>query len=102
MVEINWTDQANYWMRQIHDYLEEERVGLGKSVINKIIDKTDTLKLWPTSGSLYPDFEQEGVRVIYYLHYRIAYLIVNSDRVDIIGVYHGRLMIEHHQRDHLG
>ena len=101
MVEINWTDQANYWLHQIHYFLENERVGLGKAVIDKIIDKTETLKLWPTSGSLYPDFEQQGVRVIYYLHYRIAYIVVTPDRVDIIGVHHGRLMVENHQADHL-
>ena len=101
MVEINWTDQAKFWLHEIHDYLEHERAGLGKSVVDKIIEKADTLKLWPTSGSLYPDYEQAGVRVIYCLRYRIAYIVVNSGRVDIIGIFHSRMVVKNHRHDHL-
>lgn len=101
MVEINWTDQAKYWLRHIHDYLEGERSGLGKSVVSKIVERTTLLEKWPTSGFLYPAFEQEDVRVIFYLRYRIAYMVICQDRIDIIGVFHGRMTIEKHLHDHI-
>jgi toxin ParE1/3/4 len=37
------------------------------------------------------------VRVLLYGHYRIAYVVKDSDNVDILGVFHGALDISKYQ-----
>lgn len=61
MAEIIWTEEAERWLKDIHDYISEP---------------------------------EGDIRILLYGHYRIAYLIKGSDRVDILGVFHGALDID--------
>lgn len=94
MVRLNWTDEAKYRLRNIHDYIALDNPKAAKNVINKIREKAQILKSFPEIGGIYQDLDKKDVRVIYYTHYRIAYLIVDPQRIDILGVFHGAMELK--------
>lgn len=67
-----------------------------RSIFRKIREKAQVLKSFAEIGAQYQGLDRKDVRVIYYTHYRIAYLIVNSKRIDIIGVFHGVMELNNH------
>ncbi len=91
MVKIFWTLEAQSWLKKIHDYIALDNSKAAKNTIQKIIDKIKLLKQFPLSGSIYPLESPETIRVLYYTHYRIAYRIVDKERIDILGVFHGSM-----------
>jgi plasmid stabilization system protein ParE len=94
MVNINWTDEASFWLKDIHDYIAIDNPKIAKKVINEIFTKTQILSSFPKIGYLYKDDTNNEVRVLLYGHYRIAYLIKDTKTIDILGVFHGALAIE--------
>lgn len=73
MVNINWTDEASFWLKDIHDYIAQDN---------------------PKVGYTYENDANNEIRILLYGHYRIAYLIKDTETIDILGVFHGSLAIE--------
>lgn len=91
MVELYWTDEARRCLHEIHAYIAQQNPVAGKSVVKSIQKKARLLKQFPKLGAIYPEITNREIRIIYYTHYRIAYLIVNEERIDIVGVFHGAM-----------
>jgi plasmid stabilization system protein ParE len=94
MVNINWTDKATYWLKNIHDYIAQDNPKIAKKVVNEIFTKTQILSTFPKVGYIYKDDTNNEIRILLYGHYRIAYLIKDTKTIDILGVFHGSLAIE--------
>ena len=94
MVTINWTDEADYWLKDIHDYIAQDNQKIAKKVVNEIFAKTQILATFPKIGYPYPNNEDKEIRVLLYGHYRIAYLVKDESNIDILGIFHGALAIE--------
>lgn len=94
MVEINWTEEAQFWLKDIHDYIALDKKSIAKKVVNEIYNKTQILQTFPRVGYSYPNDESKEIRILLYGHYRIAYLIKDENSIDILGVFHGALDIE--------
>jgi toxin ParE1/3/4 len=69
---------------------------IARNVVQKIREKAQILKQFPEIGGIYQDLGREDIRIIYYTHYRIAYMIVDPARIDIIGVFHGAMELKNH------
>ena len=93
MVEINWTHEAEKWLKDIHDYIALDNPSAAKRVIKGIYDKAQILKNYPRIGHKYHSDRKEDIRVLLYGHYRIAYIIKPDRSIDILGVFHGALDI---------
>jgi len=39
MVNINWTDEAEFWLKDIHDYIALDKKSIAKKVITEIYQK---------------------------------------------------------------
>ncbi len=96
MVRLYWTDEAKYWLKNIYDYIALDNPKAAKNVVYKIREKALILKLFPEIGGIYPDLDRKDIRVIYYTHYRIAYIIIDSQRIDILGVFHGSMELKNY------
>ncbi len=94
MVEINWTNEAQFWLKDIYDYIALDKESVAKKVLNEIFNKVQMLKSFPKIGYEYPNNENKEIRILLYGHYRIAYLIKDEKNIDILGVFHGFLDIE--------
>lgn len=96
MVIIYWTDEAIEWLQNIHAYIAKNNRTAAQNTINKIFEKTNLLTDFPELGGIYPIDFPYSVRVIYYSHYRIAYKIVDENRIDILGVFHGAMEMKNY------
>lgn len=94
MVNINWTDEASFWLKDIHDYIAQDNPKIAKKVVNEIFTKTQILATFPKVGYQYQNDTNNEIRILLYGHYRIAYLIKDTETIDILGVFHGALAIE--------
>jgi len=94
MVEIRWTLEAEKWLHDIHSYIAQENKEAANKVVRGIFDKAQILKELPEIGYKYRSELEGDIRILLYGHYRIAYLIINEKRIDILGVFHGALDID--------
>ena len=94
MAEINWTEEAQAWLRDIYDYIAEDNKDAAARTTSGIFLKSQLLKEHPRIGHQYEAASPREVRILLYGHYRIAYLIKPDDNIDILGVFHGALSID--------
>ncbi len=94
MVEIHWTNEAELWLKDIHDYIALDKKSIAKKVVSEIYQKVQILQSYPRIGYEYENDEHKEIRILLYGHYRIAYLIKDENTINILGVFHGALDIE--------
>ncbi|MGH8292433.1 MAG: type II toxin-antitoxin system RelE/ParE family toxin [Gammaproteobacteria bacterium] len=94
MAEIRWTEEAQRWLLDIHDYIAADNPGAAREVIIGIYEKAQLLRRFPEIGYKYRNESEGDIRILLYGHYRIAYLLHGSSNIDILGVFHGALDIE--------
>jgi plasmid stabilization system protein ParE len=94
MAEINWTAEAEQWLRDIHDYIAEDNPEAAVRVVEGIYEKVQLLRLFPELGHRYDRHADQNIRIRLYGHYRIAYLIKPDGNIDILGAFHGALDID--------
>jgi toxin ParE1/3/4 len=91
-VEINWTDPALADLDAIFDYLDQNAPAYARYITEQIMATVDRLERFPQSGRRVPEAENapDEIREVIFRSYRILYWIVEQERIDIIGVIHGR------------
>lgn len=94
MVNINWTNEAENWLKDIFDYISLDNRTIAKKVVKEIYEKVQILQSFPKIGYIYENNENKEIRILLYGHYRIAYFIKDKNNIDILGVFHGALNIE--------
>ncbi len=94
MVKIEWTDEAKYWLKDIHDYIAQDNKRIAKKITKEIYNKVQILATFPQVGYIYPNDKELEIRILLYGHYRIAYLIKDENSISILGVFHGALDIQ--------
>ncbi len=94
MVNIYWTDEAELWLKDIHDYIALDKNIIAKKVVTEIYQKVQILQSFPRIGYEYENSQDKEIRILLYGHYRIAYLIKDENTIDILGVFHGALDVE--------
>jgi plasmid stabilization system protein ParE len=94
VAEIRWTDEANLWLRDIHDYIAADNPEAAQRVALGIYEKSQLLRRFPEMGHKYRSEDEGDVRILLYGHYRIAYLLKPSTDIEILGVFHGALDID--------
>ena len=93
MGKINWTQESERWLRDIHDYIALDSPKAAASTIQGIFDKVQFLEIHPRMGHHYMDVTDREIRILLYGHYRIGYLVKGDGAIDILGVFHGSLDI---------
>jgi len=96
MAKITWTNEAQRWLKDIHDYIAPDNPIAAAGVIDGIYNKAQILKEYPDIGYKYEHQSGKDIRILLYGHYRITYLINADGDVDILGVFHGALEIENY------
>ena len=94
MAKIRWTAEAERWLREIYNYVREDKPEAAARLIEAIFQKAQLLRDYPQVGHRYLPRADREIRVLLHGHYRIAYLIKPDGNIDILGVFHGALEIE--------
>jgi len=98
MARIRWTNEAEKWLRDIHDYIAQDNPIAAQRVISAIYEKAQILKDFPEIGYKHRTEPEGEIRILLYGHYRIAYLIRDKDLIDILGIFHGAMEIDRYLR----
>ncbi len=93
MAELRWTQEAELWLKDIYDYIALDNPQAAAQVVDEIYNTAQTLKDHPKIGHKYKTPELDDVRMLQYGHYKITYALL-SDRIDILGIFHGALDID--------
>ena len=91
MAKLVWTEEAERWLKDIHDYIAQDNPVAAMKVVEDIYEKAQVLATFPQIGHKYRTEPEGEIRLLLYGHYRIAYLIRGRGRIDVIGVFHGAL-----------
>jgi toxin ParE1/3/4 len=94
MAKINWTAEAEQWLRDIYDYISSDKPEAARMVVEGIYEKVQILSRFPEIGHRYDHDPDSHIRILLYGHYRIAYLLKEDQSIDILGVFHGALDID--------
>ena len=94
MAGINWTDEAERWLKDIHNYISQDSPESAIRTGDSLYKKAQLLRQFPEMGYRYDKISDQHVRILLYGHYRIAYLIKPDGDIDILGVFHGALDID--------
>jgi len=96
MAEIRWTEEALCWLSKIREYIAEDNQSAAQKTVQGIYDRTQILSRFIRIGHRYESIIDREIRILYYGHYRIAYLIVSEETIDILGIFHGAMNIENY------
>ncbi len=88
MVQINWTFQSKDDLKSIAEYIAKDSKKYARLQILRIRQRTKILTSQIYSGKIVPEIEKQNIRELIEGNYRIIYLIVNDDRIDILTVHH--------------
>ena len=91
---ITWTNEAEYWLKDIFDYIATDNPTAAANVIHGIYKKVQLLENSPQLGYQYNHESSKKIRILLYGHYRITYLVKEKENIVILGVFHGALDID--------
>jgi len=94
LAEINWTQEAQTWLKEIYDYIAADNPDAAAQTVSGIYQQALLLQQHPEIGYRYEPASFREVRNLLYGHYRITYLIKADSNIDILGVFHGALDID--------
>jgi toxin ParE1/3/4 len=93
VAEIAWTWEAERWLSDICEYIAGDNPVAAAETIQGIFDRVQVLMDFPECGARYWASPRH-VRILFYRHYRIAYVVRDDGDIDILGVFHGALDID--------
>lgn len=96
MAKVVWTEEAERWLRKIHDYIAVNQPATAFRVVEAIYRRAQILGQFPELGHVYRTPSGRTARVLLWGHYRIVYLHRPDDEVHIVGVFHGAMELKHY------
>lgn len=87
-MRIRWSRRARGDLRDLKDYIAKDSPYFAKQVAEKIIAATEKLLDHSKLGRKVPEAEQDHIRELIFLNYRIIYLI-RPDHLYIVTIIHG-------------
>ena len=93
-VKVIWSDKAVSDLKQIHTYISQDSIETANQVIEKILDKTRQLELFPESGRKIPELKElSRYRELTVNPYRVQYRI-EHETVFIHQIIHSKQYFE--------
>jgi addiction module RelE/StbE family toxin len=86
---VKWTAHALSQLRHIHDYIAQDSARYAKRVVEELVNKSQGLDVFPNSGKIVAELNDETVREASLYSYRILYEIKES-HLDVLAVIHKR------------
>ena len=89
-LKLRWSPEAYKDIEMIVNYISRDSENYAKSVVKSVLEKTKDLKLFPKSGRIVPELDNENVREVFVFQYRIIYEIKKQTDILILAIIHGR------------
>jgi len=96
LLSVEFSPSALSDLQVILDYYEEQGVAdIGKQIVQKLIDATQTLPNFPEMGRTVPEFDTPTLRELIQPPYRAVYHLT-PDRIAIIRVWRSERLLTPH------
>ena len=66
MVKIRWTNESEKWLKDIHDYIAQDKPQAARNVVSGIYKKAQILCEFPEIGYKYRSKPEGDVRILLY------------------------------------
>ncbi|MFK7932595.1 MAG: type II toxin-antitoxin system RelE/ParE family toxin [Saprospiraceae bacterium] len=99
MAKVKWTFRAQHQLDQIYEYHAQTSERYAEKLIDTILERVLLLEKVPLMGRKVPEMADEFIREIIVKGYRIAYVYLPGEDVQIIIVRHSSLPINHPDND---
>lgn len=93
MEKIEWSEFAIADLHSIHEYISEDSAFYADKLIDKIAGRINQLKIFPQSGRIVPELNNEMIRELIEGRYRIVYKIM-EDQVVIVRIFHSAMSLK--------
>ena len=94
MVKVVWTDSAIYDLDEIGEYIAKDSERYAQITVERLFNSVDILEDHPKAGKMVPEFENDKIRELIRINYRIVYKIVDDYRIDILTVHRCERLID--------
>ena len=86
---VRWSSQARKDLEDISDYYREVAPSYAERFEEQVLDATRRLEVFPRSGRMIPEAEDDQLREVNYRDYRIMYHVdERGDEVLILTILH--------------
>lgn len=75
MVKVVWTDSAILDLNDIGEYIAKVSERYAQITIDQLFNSVDILEEFPFSGKMVPEYENEKMRELIRINFRIVYYI---------------------------
>jgi plasmid stabilization system protein ParE len=86
-VIVFWTDAALGQLESTRDYFARTSPGYAQRLVERIVNRSERIAVFPRSGRMVPEYEIDEVRQVIESQYRIIYLI-KDDQIEILALIH--------------
>jgi toxin ParE1/3/4 len=88
MVKIVWTEISLTDLKEVFDFIAEDSIRYASITVDRIYNRVQSISIYPYSGRIVREFNEEILREVIEGRYRIIYRIKSNTQIDIIRVYH--------------
>ncbi|MDX5321900.1 MAG: type II toxin-antitoxin system RelE/ParE family toxin [Bacteroidota bacterium] len=99
MAQIRWTDFAIGELNQIGEFISKDSKRYAELTVSELFEATEILEKHPRTGAVVPMFQNDAIRQLIKGNYRIIYLILDEDSIDILTVHNGSRLISNIMAD---
>ncbi len=87
MVKVVWTDSAISDLNDIGEYIAKDSERYAQLTVERLFSSVDILEKNPRLGKVVQEFNNEKIREIIRIDFRIVYKITTEYRIDILTVH---------------
>ncbi|ADU32171.1 type II toxin-antitoxin system RelE/ParE family toxin [Evansella cellulosilytica] len=87
MVELVWAESAVKDLEGICNYIAQDSEEYANIFASRVIDTIETIGIFPSSGRVVPELNNDMIREMVLTNYRIIYRI-NNEKVEIVRIIH--------------
>lgn len=93
MARLNWTEQSINYLINIAEFISKDSIKYSVIQIKRIRERARLLKMQPFLGRIVPETNNETIRELILGNYRIIYVVISKDRIDILTVHHSSKLL---------
>ncbi len=93
MAKVIWTELALDDLKTIYEFISRDSIHYAGRQIEKIIGRAEQLEMFPASGRIVPEFNNELIRELIEGNYRIVYKIESEDLIGIVRIHHSAKLL---------
>ncbi len=91
---VKWTSNAIKDIDNIAEFISKDSVKYAQIQVQLFFEKVTVLKTHPFIGRIVPEYNSDELRELIQGNYRIIYLIISDNRIDIISVHHSKRLLK--------